>query len=174
MSKNKLTAEQQKLIQDLTNHFEQVNESGVSAKKFNLIDLNELTQTKEEIRKNYQHQELVKEYWHQLRNYEAERIAKWLQHDLPNAYVEKEKNYPTVNIQRQKGGQGHVSNYVRFNINLKEGEYVNQSHGCGFRQIIGLTYEYYNTENKCVQYDSIEELFDKSNIKEHIINRILK
>lgn len=176
----KLTINQQAIIDSLTSEFNRINETRKENRAFNLIDANVLSEISEEIRRNNQEADAYKKYWHQLAMDEAERVAALLQADLPMACVERfgksngKVDAPSVIIQRQRGICGHHENYVSFDIERKFGGYVQQSHGCGYQEIVGLVYKYYNTPSKSTKYDSVEELFEKSNIADEIRKKIIR
>ena len=176
----KLTENQQAIIDSLTTEFNRINNQNNSPKQFNLIDISHLEEKTKEIRRNNAEAEAIKKYWLQLAMDEAERVAALLQADLPMACVERfgrgngKVDAPSVIIQRKRGICGHHENYVSFDIELKFGGYVQQSHGCGYQEIVGLVYKYYNTPSKSTKYDSVEELFAMSDIAEEIRKKIIR
>lgn len=175
-----LTKNQQAIIDSLTTEFNRINNQNNSPKQFNLIDISHLEEKTEEIRRNNAEAEAIKKHWHQLAMDEAGRIAVLLQADLPMACVERfgksngKVDAPSVIIQRGRGICGHHENYVSFDIERKFGGYVQQSHGCGYQEIVGLVYTHYNTQKKPNTYDSVEELFAMSGIAEEIRKKIIR
>jgi hypothetical protein len=170
-----LTENQQNIINSITSEFMRINRETEEKRVFNLIDSNALIGINEEIRRNKQESEAIKKYWHQLAMDEAERLAVLLQQDLPMACVERfgksngKVDAPSVIIQRQKGLSGHHENYVSFDVVLIFGDYVKQSHGCGYQECVGLEYRY-NSKN----YTSAEKLFAMSGIANEIRNKIIR
>lgn len=152
-----------------------INRETEEKRVFNLIDSNALIGINEEIRRNKQESEAIKKYWHQLAMDEAERLAVLLQQDLPMACVERfgksngKVDTPSVIIQRQKGLSGHHENYVSFDVVLIFGDYVKQSHGCGYHECVGLEYKYNSKK-----YTSASELFAMSGIADEIRNKIIR
>jgi hypothetical protein len=170
---NNLTKNQLEIIESLKNEFVRINESIHSKDKFNLIDVDELIRIKAEIKNNLEEKELDGKYWNSLAMEEAERVAKLLQEDLPNASVERygksngKYDAPNIIIQRCKGLAGHHENFVSIEIAIDK-ETKELSHGCSYSKGVRLLYVY----NK-VWYSSIEKLFSNSKIGDEIRNKIL-
>lgn len=174
-----LTASQQGMIDAITSEFNRINSVNKST-SFNLIDANKLSSINDEIKRNNEEAEAIKIYWHELAMAEAERIAVLLQQDLPMACVERfgksngKIEAPSVIIQRQRGICGHHENFVSFDVVVKLGEYIHQSHNCGYQNRVGLQYKYYNHSNRSSRYNSVEELFSQSNIADEIRKKIIR
>ena len=174
-----LTENQQSIIDAITSEFNRIN-SVTKSTSFNLVDASKLLSINDEIKRNIEEAEAIKKYWHQLAMEEAERLAALLQQDLPMACVERfgksngKVDCPSVIIQRQRGNSGHHENYVSFDVVVKQGAYVQQSHKCGYHNSVGLGYKYYNSSSQSTTYDSVEELFANSNIADEIRKKIIR
>jgi hypothetical protein len=174
-----LTENQQSIIDAITSEFNRINSVNKST-SFNLVDASKLSSINDEIKRNKEEAEAIKKHWRQLAMDEAERLAALLQQDLPMACVERfgksngKTEAPSVIIQRQRGICGHHENYVSFDVVVRLGEYVHQSHNCGYQNRVGLGYEYYNTPNKSTIYNSVEELFSNSKITDDIRKKIIR
>lgn len=169
-----LTKNQLEIIENLKNEFVRINESMYSKDKFNLIDVDELIRINAEIENNLEEKELDHKYWFSLAMQEAERVAKLLQEDLPNACVERygksngHYDLPSICIQRRKGLAGHHENFVSIAIEIDK-ETKELSHGCSYGRGVRLLYQY---NNRC--YTSIQELFSKSLISDEIRTKIIR
>jgi hypothetical protein len=172
-----LTSKQQQIIDNLTAEFNRINSFAKMSSGFNLIDIEPLKRKSEEIKQNKLIAEQDAKMWRQIAMDEAERIAKLLQEDLPFACVERygksngHCDLPSVCIQREKGRSGHHENFVAIDV-LINTEYEYQTHECSYHKGIGLSYRHEYVKDKC-RYSSIEELFEKSTIKEEIRTKIL-
>lgn len=170
-----LTNNQKSIIDAIKKEFIRINETKEEKREFNLINVDSLKQINDEIRRNKEEAEAIKNHWEKLAMDEAERIASLLQQDLPMACVERfgksngKIDLPSVIIQRQSGICGHHENYVDFDVRGKMGKHIEQSHGCRYQECVGLEY-YYNG----LAYNSIEELFAESRIADEIRSKIIK
>ena len=175
----KLTQNQQAIIDSLTNEFNRINNESTKG-SFNLININPLIDKTREIKENQRIAELDKQMWDKLAMDEAQRIAELLSEDLPFACVERygksngHYDLPYITIQRGKGITGHHENHVCIQVTIVK-EWVKQSHDCGYEKGIRLGYERYehSYSNNRTIYNSIEELFEKSNIAEEIRIKII-
>ena len=174
-----LTENQQSIIDAITSEFNRINSVNKST-SFNLVDASKLLSINDEIKRNKEEAEAIENYWRQLAMAEAERLAALLQQDLPMACVERfgesngKHDCPWVIIQRQRGKCGHHENYVSFEVVVKQGAYVQQSHKCGYHKRVGLGYKYYNSPSNSTTYNSVEELFANSNIADEIRKKIIR
>lgn len=173
-----LTENQQSIIDALTSEFNRIN-STPKATTFNLVDASKLASITDEIARNKAEAEADKKYWRELAMAEAERVAALIQQDMPMACVERfgksngKVDCSSVTIQRQRGNAHHEDS-VSFSVEVILGEYVEQSHKCGYHKSIGLQYSYYDSPSSAAKYSSVEELFEKSNICDAIRRKILR
>lgn len=170
-----LTENQQCIIDAITSEFSRINGLSATSGSFNLVDASGLMSINDEIKRNKEETDAINHHWYQLAMDEALRVAELLQQDLPMACVERfgksngKYECPSVIIQRKSGRCGHHENYVSFDVKIVYGDYVRQSHGCGYNKPIGLRYEYSGKS-----YDSVEDLFKNSQITKEIRIKILK
>lgn len=175
-----LTENQQCIIDAITSEFSRIN--GLSAKSgsFNLVDASGLMSINDEIKRNNEEADAIKKHWKQMAIAEADRIVILLQQDLPMLGVERfgknngRVDCPSVIIQKRFGICAHHTECVSFDVKIVYGDYVRQSHGCGYNKPIGLRYEYSGNYNERTSYDSVEDLFKNSQITEDIRTKILK
>lgn len=172
-----LTANQQQIIDDLTAEFSRINASAKKTSGFNLIDVEPLRQKSREIEENKFIAEQDQKMWEKIAMDEAQRIAELLQQDLPFACVERYGNsnghydLPCVCILREKGMAGHYENYVALEVVVIK-ETKLQTHDCDYKKGVALAYKHsYSGDD--TKYSSIEELFEKSTIKEQIRKTII-
>ena len=169
-----LTERQQELIKSLKAEFSRINQESAKKGRFNLIDVNALDEKNAEIKRNREEQDADKKYWHELAMQEAERVAKLIQEDLPNAYAGRygkengRSDWPQVAIQREIGPAGHHENYVSFEVRVKT-EPCRQSHNFQYNKGVGLEYVYKNQV-----YTNIERLFSNVIILDEIRTKILR
>lgn len=172
-----LTANQQQIIDDLTAEFSRINSSAKKTSGFNLIDVEPLRQKSREIEENRFIAEQDKKMWDRMAMDEAQRIAELLQQDLPFACVERygdsngHYDLPCVCIQREKGTAGHHERFVALEVVVIK-ETKLQTHDCDYKKGIALAYKHSYSGDE-TKYSSIEELFEKSAIKEQIRERII-
>ena len=108
---------------------------------------------------------------------EAQRIAELLQQDLPFACVERygdsngHYDLPSICIQREKGRAGHHERFVAIEVVVIK-ETKLQTHNCKYDKGVALAYKHSYSGDE-TEYSSIEELFEKSTIKEQIRERII-
>ena len=176
-----LTQLQQSVINNLTQEFIRINSATRTSNKFNLIDVASLNQVSEEIKRNNAEAEADQNYWRIAAMQEAERIVKLLSNDLPMARVERygESNghyeLPDVLIAPNTlygVKRMHHEYYVNISVVVKK-ETQQQTHGCVYKKGVSLQYQYYNTPSSSWLYDSIEELFEKSNALRDIRTRVI-
>jgi hypothetical protein len=175
---NTLTETQSQLISQLTQEFQRINSETKVNGKFNLVSAEELNQIAEEVRRNKAEAEADSNYWAKAARDEADRIVELLKEDLPMARVERygkaNQHYdlPDILIARKGDRLPHVSECVTIHVKVRK-EYTDQTHGCWYYKGLRLVYEYYNTPDSSAEYESIEQLFEQSNVRNHIRERVL-
>ena len=165
----KLTDSQKAIINSITDEFNRINSSAQKGGKFNLINAKELIDINEEIRLNEEEKERHKNMWQDIADAEAERIACLLREDLPMLKIHTGTSTYVIG----KGdvvfiGKDKHPNALYINVVQYFGEYIKQSHGCGYQQINKLGYSYGDTRAW-----TIEELIAKSDIVNNIRTKLL-
>ena len=172
-----LTENQQAIIESLTSEFNRINNVPKQKRSFNLIDLAPLEQKSLEIQHYKEVAEADKKLWDKIAMDEADRIVKLLQEDLPHLVVERfgksngHHDLPVVSIQ-PRSGNVHWEYCVRIEVKVNT-ETIKQGHGCYYHKGVSLGYEHGCARIR-IRYNSIEELFEKSQIRESIRKTLVR
>jgi len=172
-----LTENQKAIIESLTSEFNRINNVSKQTRSFNLIDLAQLEEKSVQVKHHREVAEADKKMWKEMAMGEADRIVKLLQEDLPHLVVERyaksngHHDLPIVSIQ-PRGGVVHWEYCVTIEVVVKK-ERVSQGHDCYYDKGVSLGYQHRDTDRPAT-WNTIEELFDNSQIKEYIRKRLVK
>lgn len=165
-----LTDNQQSIVDSLVSEFTRINNSKTKRRKFKLVDIDPLCAINDEIEVNKAVANADAEHWKMLRKAEAERIADLLKHDLPNAVIE----VIDFKIRITRNGYSELKPREVVCIYIKtRTETVGQSHGCYYSRGVRLQYEGWDYTSQGEYYNSIEELIEKSDFKNHLRKHVL-
>jgi len=172
-----LTENQKAIIESLTSEFNRINNVSKQTRSFNLIDLAPLEEKSLEIQQYKEVAELDRQTWDKIAKKEADRIANLLQEDLPHLVVERyaksngRYDLPIVSIQPRSGAM-HWEYCVSIEVVVKK-ERVDQGHDCYYDKGVSLGYQHRDIDRPAT-WNTIEELFDNTQIKECIRKKFVK